>query len=84
MNNYSSSVVALSTTEATVIARNDNRTALILSNQSAVAMHIYTETNSTEYIVIAAGGTFEFQNPPSNELRGVTASSTGNLAVWEA
>lgn len=84
-HNYTSTRVTVGTSETAILARDNNRKALILHNQdTSTDIDVYFESDSNNFITIAAGATFEFEKAPQNALNGVVASGTANLTVMHA
>lgn len=82
-NNYKSSVVSVTTSETLLLARNNNRTGLILQNQGASDVNVYFESNSTMYFILEAGKAMHLPAAPQNEINAVSTSGTIAVTVLE-
>jgi len=84
MNNYTSALVTVTTSETGLVGTDINRSALILFNQGTEDVQWYFGDNSTHYFVLAAGTGIHFPAPPINTINAVTSSGTAAVSVMEA
>lgn len=82
--NYDSKVVAVATTETEVVARNNDRKALILFNTGSEAINLYMDDATTATFALEAGKGMYFEYAPINQVNATVASGTVNLTVLEA
>lgn len=84
MNNYTSNLVSVTTSETELAAADNDRSALILFNQGAESINWYFDSNSTVFFTLEAGKGMYFPEVPRNQINAVTTTGTASVSVMEA